>query len=197
MARLPNSRKEETHDRILAVAARALRRQGYAGVGVADVMREAGLTHGGFYAHFANREALIVEALERAARDSGAVVAEAVRACSAHGLSSFRALVESYLSDQHLAALDAGCPVAALAADMPRQPESVRAASSDRVRQLIDTVRSTLTPTLQPQAFAVASTLVGALQLARALGDNPEGRAALTAARQSLLESFDSASPSR
>src|SRR6266487_3141873 len=56
MSRTPNSRKEETHERIVDVAARAIRRHGYAGVGVADVMKEAGLTHGGFYAHLASLE---------------------------------------------------------------------------------------------------------------------------------------------
>src|SRR5258708_18489219 len=73
MGRTPNSRKEETHERILNAAARAIRRHGYAGVGVADVMKEAGLTHGGFYAHFDSRDTLLVEALERAGRESLAV----------------------------------------------------------------------------------------------------------------------------
>src|SRR3984893_10594148 len=62
MSRTPNSRKEETHERIVDAAARAIQRHGYAGVGVADVMKEAGLTHGGFYAHFDSREALVIEA---------------------------------------------------------------------------------------------------------------------------------------
>src|ERR1700730_17221708 len=70
MSRTPNSRKEETHERIVDAAARAIHRHGYAGVGVADVMKEAGLTHGGFYAYFGSRDALIVEALERAGRKS-------------------------------------------------------------------------------------------------------------------------------
>ena len=60
MSRTPNSRKEETHERIVDAAARAIQRHGYAGVGVADVMKEAGLTHGGFYAHFGSRDALLV-----------------------------------------------------------------------------------------------------------------------------------------
>ncbi len=85
MSRTPNSRKHETHERIVDVAARAIRRHGYAGVGVADVMKEAGLTHGGFYAHFDSRDALIVEALERAGRDSGEAVTRARRAPSGEG----------------------------------------------------------------------------------------------------------------
>ena len=92
MSRTPNSRKDETHERIVDVAARAIRKHGYAGVGVADVMREAGLTHGGFYAHFESRDALLVEALERAARDSAAAVARAAEARRARNVSTFRSL---------------------------------------------------------------------------------------------------------
>ena len=64
-------RKEQTHERIVE-AARAVRREGYAGVGVADIMKEAGLTHGGFYAHFPSRDAMLVEAVERAGQDGAA-----------------------------------------------------------------------------------------------------------------------------
>src|SRR6185369_8829333 len=126
MSRTPNSRKEETHERILDVAARAIRRHGYAGVGVADVMKEAGLTHGGFYAHFDSRDALIVEALERAGRESAEAIGRAAAKRTASGASAFRALVESYLADRLLASMDAGCPVAALGSDMPRQSPAVR-----------------------------------------------------------------------
>src|SRR5436853_5536561 len=129
MSRTPNSRKEETHERIVDAAARALRRHGYAGVGVADVMRDAGLTHGGFYAHFDSRDALLVEALERAGRESGEALTRALERRAAKGVSAFRALVDAYLADEHLASLEIGCPVAALACDMPRQSEPVRAAS--------------------------------------------------------------------
>src|SRR4051812_11208330 len=115
------SRKEVTHDRIVETAARAIRRAGYDGVGVADIMKEAGLTHGGFYAHFPSRDALLVEAIERAGRDSAAVMAQSSARRRAKGASPFRAFVESYLSDAHLASHDVGCPVAALASEMPRQ----------------------------------------------------------------------------
>ena len=79
------SRREVTHDRIVEVAARALRRHGFDGVGVADVMKQAGLTHGGFYAHFASREALLAEAVERAGRDTGVRLREYVDDCIARG----------------------------------------------------------------------------------------------------------------
>src|SRR5205085_1635780 len=152
------------------VAARALRRKGYAGVGVAEVMKEAGLTHGGFYAHFASRDALLVEALARAGRESGEAVARAAERRTGRGVSAFRSLVETYLDRAHLDALDAGCPVAALGCDMARQSGAVRDASADRVRHLVDGVRATLPGASRETATVVASTLVGALQLGRALG---------------------------
>jgi len=191
MSRTPNSRKEDTHERILDVAARAIRRHGYAGVGVADVMKEAGLTHGGFYAHFDSRDALLVEALERAARDSADALTRAVERRAAKGVSAFRALVEGYLADEHLASLETGCPVAALACDMPRQSDAVRAASATRVRRLVSGVRSTLPHAPRAAASVVAGTLVGTLQLARAIGDNAEGRAVLAATRKALIQQYD------
>jgi len=191
MSRTPNARKEETHDRIVSVAARAIRQHGYAGVGVADVMKQAGLTHGGFYAHFASRDALLVEALERAARDSheGVVRSAALRA--AKGVSGFRALVEAYLADAHLKSLETGCPVAALGCDMPRQSPAVRDASAIRVQGLLAAVRKVLPEAQRGEASVVAGTLVGSLQIARALGDGAEGRAVLAAARRSLIERHD------
>ena len=191
MSRTPNSRKEETHERIVDAAARAIRKHGYAGVGVADVMKEAGLTHGGFYAHFDSRDALLVEARERAGRESFDAVTRAAEQHAAKGLSAFRSLVDTYLADRHLASLETGCPVAALGCDMPRQSPSVREASATRVQRLIAAVRATLPQAPRAAASVVASTLVGSLQLARALGDNAEGRAVLSAARKALIQQHD------
>jgi AcrR family transcriptional regulator len=194
MSRTPNSRKQETHERIVDVAARAIRRHGYAGVGVADVMKEAGLTHGGFYAHFDSRDALLVEALERASRQSGDAVTRALERRAASGVSAFRALVEAYLDDEHLASLETGCPVAALACDMPRQSDAVREASAARVRRLVAGVQSALPHASRATASVVAGTLVGTLQLARALGANTDGRALLSAARKALVQQYDTPS---
>ena len=191
MSRTPNSRKEESHERIVDAAARAIRRHGYAGVGVADVMKEVGLTHGGFYAHFDSRDALLVEALERAGRQSSEAVTRAAELRVGKGVSAFRSLVETYLADHHLASLETGCPVAALGSDMPRQSLAVRQASALRVTRLIDAVRDTLPGASRAVAAVVTGTLVGALQLARALGDNDDGRAVLAAARDALIEKHD------
>jgi len=195
MARIANTRKEDTHERIVQAAARAIRRDGYRGVGVADVMKEAGLTHGGFYAHFKSRDDLIVEALARAGRDSGAAIARAAQARRARGVSAFRAFVDSYLSEAHLVSMDTGCPVAALGSDMARQSGAVREASALRVQRLIAGVHDTLPGATRATAAVIAGTLVGSLQLARALGDNAEGRAVLAAARKALLQQHDTAPP--
>ena len=191
MSRTPNSRKETTHERLVAVAARALRREGYAGVRVAEVMKEAGLTHGGFYAHFESRDALLVEALERASHERAETLLRVVQQRADTGISSFRSLVDTYLADRQITSPETGCPVAALACEMPRQAPMVRDASAVRVQRLIDAVRVTLPGKHRAAASFVAGTLVGSLQLARALGDNAEGRALLATARKTLISRYD------
>lgn len=187
----PPSRREATHERIVDVAARALRRNGYAGVGVADVMKQAGLTHGGFYAHFASREALLAEAIERAGRDSAANMQRRVETGLARGHSAFRSVVESYLSEAHLRGVEAGCLVAAVGSEMPRQSPELLAPSAERVRALMALVQRSLPQGTPEQAMAVVATLVGSLQLARTLGVNAQGKAMLKAAREALLAQHD------
>ena len=186
------SRHEATHERIVEVAARTLRRNGYAGVGVADVMKQAGLTHGGFYAHFASRDALLAEAIDRAGRDSATTMGERVDASRSRGESALRALVENYLSDAHLGGTETGCVVAALCSEMPRQSAVLLGPSVERVRKLIALVQRALPDgAAREQAMVIASTLVGALQLARALGANAQGKAMLAATRDAMLAQHD------
>ena len=187
------SKRELTHDRIVDVAARALRRRGYDGVGVAEVMKEAGLTHGGFYAHFESRDAMLAEALVRAGQDSAASMREKIAAQVARGSSPFRAFIEQYLSDAHLSDADCGCPVAALGSEMSRQPPELLAVSAERVRAMIDGVQRVLPPQDDAKAKAqvIAGTIVGTLQMARVLGPNAQGRAMLSAARKSLLSQYE------
>jgi AcrR family transcriptional regulator len=186
------SRHEATHDRIVEVAARTLRRNGYAGVGVADVMKQAGLTHGGFYAHFESRDALLAEAIDRAGRDSTATMTERVDASRSRGESALRALVESYLSEAHLSGTENGCAVAALGSEMPRQSAALLGPSVERVRQLIALVQRALPQGgNRQQAMVIAGTLVGTLQMSRALGANAQGKAMLAAARDALLAQYD------
>lgn len=191
----PN-RKALTHERILDTAARAIRRAGFQGVGVADIMKEAGLTHGGFYAHFPSRDALLAEALGHAGRQSAERIAKGNAQREARGASPFRALVEGYLSERHLSGPETGCAVAALASEMPRQSDGVRAAAAQRVRGLVALVEKSLpADSAAGSAAAIASQLVGALQLARALGDNAEGKALLAANRSALLAQHGASAP--
>jgi AcrR family transcriptional regulator len=187
-----SSRHQQTHERILDAAARAVRRAGVAGVGVAEVMKEAGLTHGGFYAHFANREALLAEALEHAGDQSNARLRERMRARTAAGESPLSALVNEYLSVPHMDALEFGCPVGAVSSDLQRSPDALRGVARGRVRALAAVVETALAPGTPPEsAWAVAASLVGAIQMARVLGPDGGGEAVLQACREALLAQYD------
>lgn len=181
------TRKQISHERIVEVASRTIRRAGTRGVGVADMMKEAGLTHGGFYAHFESRDALVTEALRHAGCTSADALKEAAARCTANGESRFEALVSAYLNDRHLEHVENGCVVAALASEMSRLDDEVRAEARRRVTTLIDLVRSALPSGEDPaRAESVAATLVGALQLARAIGGQP-GQALLVRVREQLI----------
>jgi AcrR family transcriptional regulator len=187
-----SSRHQQSHERILDAAARAVRRSGVAGVGVADVMKEAGLTHGGFYAHFASREALLAEALDHAGTQSGARTREHMQARTAAGESAFSALVNEYLSGRHMEELELGCPVAAVSSDMQRAEEALRDVARRRVRELATAVERTLPQGVAPgSAWAVAGSLVGAIQLARVLGPDGGGNEVLQACREALLAQYE------
>ncbi len=186
----PLSRREISHERIVEAASRAIRRSGYAGTGVADIMKEAGLTHGGFYAHFKSRDALLAEAVIRAGLASSARLERKVQALGVEGASPLRVLIESYLSNEHLAAPEAGCVVAALISEMPRQAPEVREASALRVSRLTERVRQTLPPGAAAQAELITAAMVGGLQMARAVGEAP-GRALLKSVREGLLAQYD------
>jgi AcrR family transcriptional regulator len=190
MLKSPN-RKELSHDRIVEAAARSIRRAGFRGVGVADIMKEAGLTHGGFYAHFASRDALLVEALERAGQDNLASMSEAVERQLRKGGTRFAALVQAYLHDVHIDRSEDGCVIAALGSEMTRQDDAVRDEARRRVAAMVQMVRLALADGADPaQAEVVTATMVGALQLARTLGGKA-GRAILAQTRQALIERHD------
>jgi AcrR family transcriptional regulator len=188
MSRTNLSRKEATHERIVEVAARAIRRNGYGGAGVADVMKEAGLTHGGFYAHFGSREAMLAEAADRAGADTVAKLASIAAAVPPD--EALRALLRAYLSQAHIERVETGCPVAALGSEMPRQPLEVRRAATRRIKELIDLVARQSPGWGQPgaheHALATVATMVGALVLGRAVDDPRLSEAVLAAALKHL-----------
>src|SRR5436305_11845220 len=98
--RTTQRRKDVTHDRIVDSAARAIRRSGYSGTGVADIMKDAGLTHGGFYAHFPSREAMLAEAADRAGAEGVAAVARVAAAVPPQ--QALQAMMRAYLSKEHI-----------------------------------------------------------------------------------------------
>ena len=167
------SRKEATHDRIVETAARAIRRSGYGGAGIAEIMKEAGLTHGGFYAHFDSREAMLAEAADRAGAHGVTVLARV--AAAAPPKKELEAMLRAYLSKDHLEGVETGCPIAALGSEMPRQPPRVRRAATRRIREMIDLVARQSPDWGQPdahkRALVTVATALGALVLARAVDD--------------------------
>jgi TetR/AcrR family transcriptional repressor of nem operon len=167
------SRKEATHERIVETAARAIRRSGYGGTGVADIMKEAGLTHGGFYAHFDSREAMLAEAADRAGANGMDVMARV--AATAPPKKALEAMLRAYLSKEHVEAMESGCAVAALGSEMPRQGPKVRRAATRRIKEMIDLVARQSPDWGQPgaheRALVTVATAVGTLVLARAVDD--------------------------
>jgi len=167
------AKSKETHERIVETAARAIRRSGYDGTSVADIMKQAGLTHGGFYAHFPSREAMLAEAADRAGAEG--IAASARVAAAAPPEQALQRLMCAYLSKDHLNSVETGCPVAALGSEMPRQAPEVRRAATRRIKEMIDVVARQAPDWGQPgaheRALFVVSAMVGTLLLARAVDD--------------------------
>jgi TetR/AcrR family transcriptional repressor of nem operon len=167
------SRKEATHERIVETAARAIRRSGYSGTGLAEIMKEAGLTHGGFYAHFESREGMLAEAADRAGAEGVAVLARVAAAAPPH--KALEAMLRAYLSKEHVEGVETGCPVAALGSEIPRQAPKVRRAATRRIKEMVDLVARQSPDWGQPgaheRALVTLATALGAVVLARAVDD--------------------------
>jgi len=165
--------KEASHERIVAAAARAIRRSGYDGTGVADIMKEAGLTHGAFYAHFPSREAMLAEAASRACAESAAVAADV--AASVPPGQALTAMLHAYLSPEHLAQIEQGCPLAALGSETARQTPDVRRVTTRHIKEMVD-LAARQSPgwgraDAHERALVTVSAMVGTLLLARAVDD--------------------------
>lgn len=152
--------------RILDEAGRLFREKGFDAVSVAEVMKSAGLTHGGFYGHFDSKDDLFAQSIAHVFNPITTGPKQAL---------DFSAFVESYLSPQHRRHASSGCPTAALAGDIRRQAEPAQAAMTEGVKSQLDRIASALTKRSPDQARRDAvgawATLVGALILARAVAD--------------------------
>jgi TetR/AcrR family transcriptional repressor of nem operon len=156
-------------ERVVEVASALYRKHGFDGVGVADIMKKAGLTHGGFYGHFGSKDDLAAEACTSALRGSDSWI-------SASEKGGLEAAVKNYLTPEHRDNRAKGCLFAAVGSDMVRQPRTVRHAFTEGFRSTIDKLVRML-PGLSAEArreraLATMAGLVGALILSRAVDDS-------------------------
>jgi TetR/AcrR family transcriptional regulator, transcriptional repressor for nem operon len=167
--------KEETHKRIVSMASRRFREEGLAGIGIADLMKEAGLTVGGFYKHFSSRDALVAEAVGLALE----LWKNQVDAAASGGPPvTYESLVDQYLSDAHRDYPGAGCPVGALAGDLARSDKRTRALVSRKIRDNIELLATLIRKSnktdegsARSQAILTYCALVGAIGMSRAVLD--------------------------
>jgi TetR/AcrR family transcriptional repressor of nem operon len=175
---------------IVEAAGRLFREHGFDGVGVAEITRAAGLTHGGFYGHFASKDALAAEACGRAFAESQAVLQSRLDRPDGDLLR----YIESYLSERHRDRRDGGCPMAAYGTEVPHQGEAVQARFADGVGRFVDAVAERL-PVVgddpgehRGRAITLVAALVGGMALARATArSSPELSTEILAALRARL----------
>ena len=164
--------KATSRDRILDIAAARIRRDGVDRLGVAEIMKEAGLTHGGFYRHFDSREHLVAEATQRALSQGSAWT---IAAGNVGGRPGFTALVDGYLSTRHRDHPESGCGVAGVVTDVARAGGSARDSYTRQVKKCLDILAGLIDNSdLQVEECAAVltlSVLVGAISIARAVDD--------------------------
>jgi len=187
--RYSREHKQETHARIVKKASVRLREKGAHGVGVADLMKEAGLTHGGFYAHFDSREALVIEAFGYAMDRS----TERWRKIAEQTPPEQRlaTIVDTYLTPAHRDDPGHGCAVPALSAEIARESVKTRKAFAGKLEQMIDMMADQI-PDLprkaaRKQAAAALATMMGTLVLARVAGSGEFSEEILAAGREAVL----------
>lgn len=165
--RYGKGQKDATRARIMEIAAQRFRSDGIAACGLAAVMSDAGLTNGAFYPHFRSKAELVRECVAAALDDQSAQIGMLLAAGGAE-----RA-IEAYLSPAHRDNPGKGCASAALLPELARQPPETREIYTDRFLTLVEQVAATLPPDgdSEKAALGIFATLIGALQLARAVGD--------------------------
>ena len=193
--RYSREHKLETHARIVRKASVRLREKGAHGIGVADLMKDAGLTHGGFYAHFDSREALVIEAFTHAMDRS----IERWRKLAEQTPPEKRLamIVNTYLTSLHRDDPGHGCSVPALGAEIARESPKTRRAFAGRLEQMIDTLAAQLPgvprKSARKQAMAAIATMMGTLVLARVAGSGDFSEELLGAGRDAVLDRAKSA----
>jgi len=167
--RVTREQAAANRQKILDVAGTLFRQHGFDGIGVADIMKRAGLTHGGFYGHFGSKDDLAAEITARVLGNEGWA-----QRLTGTANPSFGAVVRGYLSPRHRDDPGHGCLFAALGSDMVRQPRSVRRAFTEGLRVRLDALGKLLpgrSAARREKALATMAGLVGALMLSRAVDD--------------------------
>lgn len=182
--RYSDTHKEETRRKVLKAAAIAVRAKGPDGVGVAEIMAQAGLTHGGFYAHFPNKEALVAAAITEAFDQSGRRFARLTEGMG--GPEALSAFVDIYVTREHRDHPERGCPIAALSSELPRQGAAVRAAYERGVLNLIGRVARWLPDERRAHAASLVAEMAGSVVLSRAISDPEAAEGLLADARRNL-----------
>lgn len=184
---------ERTRRRIISAAAAAFRRHGFAGVGVRDVMKLAGLTPGSFYFHFKDKDELFVEASHEAFSNASDSIFSAVDA--APPARKIATLIAQYLSSEHRDAMDNGCTMAALGADAARRGPRHRRAFGHASEVMVARIATCLgdgrkTSRDLRRARLLAASMAGVLMASRVIADREDGDLLLADARQHLIRQF-------
>ena len=179
--------KAQSRERIVTAAARQIREGGLESISIVELMKEAELTHGGFYGHFPSRSALIAAALERALFDGEAA---SVAATSRKGSRTLKSIVNSYLSPDHRDDAGAGCAIAALAADVGRADPEVREIMMRRMELYFSEISRVIgdVPEADKLAMSIWCTMVGAIMLSRVFKGDERSDLILRMARKTILE---------
>ena len=190
--RYDSEHKARTHNRIIKGASRQLRKMGLNGPAVTTLMKASGLTHGGFYKHFASRDDLVVEAVEESLHELTETLISAAKESSPK--DGWRAMIRTYLSVERCDRAEIGCPIAALAPDIARAPSAMK----QRMSAAILKFRTDLIPFMPGRTeeekglnfLRIMTSMVGAIAIARTMPEQSVRQAILDSVRDSLLASF-------
>jgi TetR/AcrR family transcriptional repressor of nem operon len=190
--RYPVDQRAETHEKIIGAASRSFRERGSEGKSIATLMKDLGLTHGGFYKHFESKEELYLDAIQRGLEEAGDRMTAAAKAAPKG--KELRAVIEHYLSPAHLEHVGAGCVIAAIAQEIGRQPLSVREKINDAMRaymnRLFPFMPGDNVAEKRRQFLILFPGMAGVLMTARAMTNSSAQKEMLSAARKFYLEAF-------
>jgi len=184
--------KAEVHQKIVKDASRRIRTEGMTGAAVAAVMRDTGLTHGGFYKHFESKDELLLESLGEAFRE---IADRLVRAAeTSQDGTGWKAIVKTYLSLEHCNHAESWCPLTSLAPELVRTDQEMKG----RIFQELRNYKDRMVPFMPGQRtsekegafFVIFSTMIGAIEIARLLPEPAMREKVLANARDFLLHSF-------